>query len=60
MNTQEQIDDKESRRERLVERLNSHYNKADEIKRKIGIIDTQLRELYQRDKNERGIKSNRD
>lgn len=57
MSTRDKIDEKESKRERLVERLNAHYSKADEIKRKIGVLDSELRELYQKDKNERGIKT---
>lgn len=57
--TQENIDTKETQRERLVERLQATYNKADDIKRKIGLIDTQLRELYNRQKYERSTKGNR-
>lgn len=56
MNTQEQIDNKENQRERLVDRLQSYYEKTDAIKRKIGVLDIQLRELYAKDKNERTTK----
>lgn len=53
MTTQENLDKKEAQRENLVDKLEACYKTIDNIKRKIGVIDGELRALYQKRTYER-------
>lgn len=57
MNTQERIDSKENLKDKIEEDLQKYYRKIDDLRKKMGTLNAELTDLYQKLKHERQTKS---